>query len=90
MADFAQSCDSHCAELSLQCVASGAFPSGRAVELLTEMFSFSCKNVESYRHTDQPCYAPNDKACLGAKSIPNKIDCAAGHNFKVRRLCPCA
>ena len=88
MADPAQSCDDRCASLNLQCVDTGAFPNGNAVDIFKEV-GIVCNGTISYGHDDQPCYAFRTGMCHGAKNIPNTIDCHVGHNSAVKRLCPC-
>ena len=88
MAAPAQSCDDHCASLNLQCVDTGAFPNGTAVDIFKEV-GIDCKKTDSYVFKDQPCYAFQTGMCYGAKNIPSTIDCQVGQNLNVKRLCPC-
>ena len=70
------------------CVKTGAFPEGSAKDIFARL-GIECKLSDSYWTTDQPCYSPGQGKCYGMTGIPNKIDCTDGHNYSVRRLCPC-
>ena len=88
VADFAENCDDQCSKNSLRCLPEGF--SGKNVTQLFHSLGFPCKNVTSYIFGDQPVYHVSEEDCLGAIGIPERIHCHYGHNWQMRRLCPCA
>ena len=89
LAALGQNCDSYCEALGKTCVKDGAFPGGSAQDIFSDL-GIGCERHESYWAKDQPAYHPNMQLCYGMTGIPCEIDCGAGGNNSVRRLCPCS
>ena len=88
LAALGQNCDSYCEACGKTCVENCAFPGGSAEDLFS-VLGLACTDTFPNESLDQPCYAPVMRLCYGITGIPNNINCAAGGNNKVRRLCPC-
>ena len=88
LADREQSCDDYCKREGMMCRGQGGFPSGDARPIF-EQLGHPCSHSLKYAFEDSPGYAIDTGVCYGGNMIPAEINCSAGWNPMIRRLCPC-